>query len=369
MTVSAIGRQVDDLAVARRALLQRLLNHEWATRTGGLLPAWASRVRTAVQKLAAGLGEPALPVRTVGELAALLAASCRGAVACAPLAPAQVVDVPPLPPPLLARSLPGFGGLIAASRRLAAATGARVLLHGSLASDDWTGYRDADLLLLAPAATCARAPALDHLRRACLPLLQALHRFDPLQHHGLFVMNDAELHAWPEHVLPLATLRRSLDLGGDGVQLSVSPRPDPAAARAEFQWIVDYLAAAVPPRDAYGWTAFASVLMLLPAVWLGARGEPVWKGDAFARVAGLVPTALWEPQRWAAGLREAWRDPTPAWVRGLMAVAPGPRAIALLLRGLAKVPAALLPEEPRILLRQSHALAVHLAGLLPREDG
>lgn len=368
MTTAVVGERVADLAATRRDLLQRLLNHEWATRAGGMLPALAVRVRAAVRKLATGLGATATAPRTVRELTALLAASFRG-MPTRIAADAQVVAVRPLPPTLLAHSLPRFRGLVAASRRLTETTGARVLLHGSLATDDWTGYRDADLLLLAPAAACASEPALAALRRACLPLLRALHRFDPLQHHGLFVMNDAELAAWPEHVLPLATLQRSLDLGGDGMRLSVCPHHDAAAARAEFAWIVDYLAAARPPRDAYAWKAYASVLMLLPAVWLGACGAPAWKGDSFARVARLVPDPLWEPQRWAARLRDAWCDPTPAWVRGALAVAPSPRSVALLLRGRAKAPASLLPADPGALLRQAHALALHLAGLLPEEVG
>ena len=173
-------------------------------------------------------------------------------------------------------------------------------------------------------------------------------------------MPTDELQAWPEHFLPVAALQRALDLGGDGVSLALRPQHDPEAARAEFDWICDYFAEATLPRDAYGWKAFASVLMLAPALFLGALGEPVWKGDSFARVRELVPAELWAVQLWAAQLRDQWRDPTPAWLRAVVRVSPNPRLVVQLGRRAARPPRDLLPNDGDQLLRTARAFVNYL---------
>jgi predicted nucleotidyltransferase len=366
------SRPVEPLRAIARRLLGSLLNLEWPTRTGALLQPFATRLRPALaadaHDLAARTGLGTVTPATVVDLERLLARTFtrlpRHAVATA----ATTVVVPAAPPALRAFTEPRFGALAAAARRLTARTGCRVLLHGSLATDDWTAYRDADLLLLVDGATCRDAKALRRLRRAVLPLLRALFAFDPLQHHGLFVQTDDELAAWPEHVLPIATLARAVDLGGHGFSLTLRPAHDLAAARAEFDWLEAYFAAAAPPRDAYGWKAFASVLMLVPALFLGAMGEPVWKGDSFARVRAIVPPELWQAQEWAARLRNGFHDATPAWVRGLQRICPNPRLPGLLGRRFVHAPADLLPADPRDLLRQAHALVCHLRSRLPSSE-
>lgn len=358
---------------ARRHLLGRLLNQEAARPGTPWLPMPTRRLRAAdaaaAHELAVALGRLELAPTTVAGLQQLLAAAGRALSPVASRAPEQRVPIAAVPASLRAFAIPGFRQLVAAARAVHERTGARVLLHGSLASDDWTGYRDADLLLLVPTGVGTDAAALAALQRCCAPLLACLFRLDPLQHHGLFVLPEEELRRHPEHYLPVATLRRSLDLGGDGHQLAVRAQHDLAAARAELDWVVEYLANARPPRDAHGWKAYASVLMLLPALWASAAGQPCWKGDSFALAEPVVPSALWEPQRWAARLRAGWCDLTPTWLRWLLAVAPDPRLVARLARRWVPAPAGLLPPEPQQLLRAAHELAVHLRACLPAAGG
>lgn len=359
-----LTRNAPALREPLRRLLATLLNLEWPTRTGALLQPFASRLRpaiaTAAQHLAQQVGLPRAPVTTVTALERTLAAVHRRTTVVPATAPEIVVTIPAVPATLRAQTDPRFRRLAAAARDLAHGTHSRCLLHGSLATGDWTGYRDADLLLLVDPATCADATALRRLRQRMRPLLRALYSFDPLQHHGVFVAPTDELQAWPEHFLPVAALQRALDLGGDGVSIALRPQHDPEAARAEFDWIVDYFAKATLPRDAYGWKAFASVLMLAPALFLGAIGEPVWKGDSFARVRELVPAELWAVQLWAAQLRDQWRDPTPDWVRTLVRVSPNPRLVVQLGRRAAQPPRDLLPNDGDQLLRTARALVNYL---------
>lgn len=360
----------EPLRAAARRLLGTLLNLEWPTRAGALMQPFAQRLRPAVaddvRDLAdrAGLPPPP-PTTTVAGLERTLAHVFDRLPRNTAPAAAVSVAVPKAPPTLRAFADVRFRRLAAAVRRFTARTASRVLLHGSLATDDWTGYRDADLLLLVDGPTSRDEAGLRRLRRALLPLLRTLYAFDPLQHHGLFVLTDDDLGAWPEHVLPVASLARAVDLGGPGMVLSVRPSHDLAAARAEFDWLEGYFAAAVTPRDAYGWKAFASVLMLVPALFLGALGEPVWKGESFARVRRLVPPELWEVQEWATRLRAGFHDATPSWLRALQRICPNPRLPSLLGRRVVQPPKALLPTDPADLLRRAHALVCHLRCRLP----
>lgn len=356
-----------------RTLLGKLLNQEWATRHGALLQPFARTLRPSVAAAAHALPQlahvAARAPRTVADLEHRLAATFRDHRVQAATTATQVVTVPAIPADLRAWRDPGFPALAAAARTLANRTGARVLLHGSLASDDWTGYRDADLLLLVDAATCADAAALRRLRQAALPLLRALYAFDPLQHHGLFVVPAAELAAWPEHVLPVASLQRAVDLGGDGVSLAVRPHRHALAAQAEFAWLVDYFRTANAPHDAYSWKAFLSVLMLVPAIFLGAQGQPVWKAESFARVRALVPASLWQPQLDAAALRQRWQTDTPSWLRRLLRIAPDPRFLAQVARRHTRLRAGILPVAGDELLRRARALVAHLQSLTNSTSG
>lgn len=343
-----------------RQLLGALLNGEWASRAAAALQPFGQRVRTRVARLAAEPdGGP--PPRTVRELVARVSTTFARLPGAQPTGTAEPLDLPGAAAPLRAMADPGFRRLRAAAQRLCGEHGVQCLLHGSLASDDWTNYRDADLLVLVPDAVLGTPALLDRLRRAMLPLQRALFAFDPLQHHGVFATSTAELQAWPEHWLPLATLRRALDLGGDGTRLTVRPSFDLGLARQNFAAAVAYFEHARLPHDAYGWKAFASVLMLVPALHQAAQGAPCWKADSFARAAARVAPDLWQPQLWAAAFRKDFRDPTPRWIRHLLRFAPEPRCLQQALRRFVRLPRQQLPADGTALLRAARTLTRALA--------
>jgi hypothetical protein len=347
-----------------RALLQALLNLEWPTRIGGLLQPFAQSVRAALRQraeaLLAALGMPVRRVQHTGDLAAAVAAALQALGEVAPASDLVTVEVPPVPDGLRVLGERRFIGLVRACKRLHAATGVQCLLHGSLATDDWTGYRDVDLLLLLPRTTVTSAGELEVLRRECVPLLRAMLQIDPLQHHGVFALPMQELGGWPEHFLPVAALQRALHLSGGGLRLQLCPRLDRKAALAELAWAVQRLHSQELPRDAYGWKAYASVVMLLPALYLAATGRPSWKGDSFALVEAEVPPALWEVQRWAAHLRQHWRLRDGGVLRACSRLLANPRAGALLARRFAAMPRELTPPHPERILRAAYELAAYL---------
>lgn len=359
-----------------RGVLASFLNLEWPTRAGALVYPLVKSVRAScreeaeecVKRLPSGSFDA--PVQTVDDLARAL-----GRGYAAERRRPEPVDRTTRRS-LVVRSLQAnpptgrereFEQMCAAFRRVDERCGVRTILHGSLATGDSTGYSDADLLLLLPGALCCDAERLQELRRALVPALRAMWCFDPLQHHGIFLLPESELGAYPEHYLPLAALADAAVLTDGELPLECHPYFDARAARTELRWAIQRVRRAWLDgkgfRDAYELKAYASVLMLVPALYCAAVGRPCAKRDSFAAVVRVLPPAYWEPQPWAARLREQWRAPQPAIAGALARCFANPRAGALAVRSLCRVPSGSLPSDLDALLWSAHVHATVLGRL------
>jgi hypothetical protein len=233
-----------------------------------------------------------------------------------------------------------------------------------LATDDWTAYRDADLLVLVPQSICRSSAALHSLRRALVPVLSAVWEFDPLQHHGVFVLPEIELDNYPEHMLPVAALDCAVDPCGPGLSLRCRPVLDTESALRDLYWAVQRLRSTwmrgLPFDDAYDLKAFTSVLMLVPALFLGATGRATYKRESFAEVSTRLPRSAWEPQEVAARLRRDWPRSRGHWLCTAASLLRNPRARMLSTRWARRVPAMLLPVDVRNWLWNAHVQATQL---------
>lgn len=212
---------------------------------------------------------------------------------------------------------------------------AAALVHGSLGTDEAVPYSDFDALVLlrdvvfeTPARLVRVARALDGARGIMLD-------YDPLQHHGWFVLAERHLDDYPDSYLPAAALaqaRALLPVGGAALRLQVRPRPE--RHQAAFEALC--AAVCVPllqrryPRDLYGLKLLLSQFMLLPARYVQARdGEGVFKRESFDRARGDFPAAVWTVMDDVSALRRAWSCDLPPWRRRLLTLrSPGRRRVA-----------------------------------------
>ncbi|MHC4549332.1 MAG: nucleotidyltransferase family protein [Planctomycetota bacterium] len=204
--------------------------------------------------------------------------------------------------------------LLEVSRR----NGVEFFLHGSFASLDFTGYSDLDTFVLVP-RTCAVDPAgLQECRRGLVRTMRALKEFDPLQHHGHFVLTEIDLRGYPDPLFPDVILERTIALAPRTRYLRARSLPAPALAAARFGRLAEgYLANDLGRGlgNAYRLKSALSVFMLLPALWWQARGRPIDKREALEEVYRMLSPPAVGAFRRAAEIRAVWRYREPTWNR------------------------------------------------------
>jgi hypothetical protein len=209
--------------------------------------------------------------------------------------------------------------LLDVSRR----TGLEFFLHGSFASLDFTGYSDLDTFVLVPRTTAVDPDALHAARRGLVQTWRALKEFDPLQHHGHFILTEIDLRGYPDPLLPAVILERTVALASKRRLLRARGLPAPTLAAERFFAVADRFLRTDLRRglgNAYRLKSDLSVFMLLPALWCQARGRPVDKKRSFPAVYPLLSPPSVSTFRRAAEIRSVWRyaePPTHRWVRRL----------------------------------------------------
>lgn len=199
----------------------------------------------------------------------------------------------------------------------------RIFLHGSCADLRLTAYSDLDTLLLLPREVVTSPRALLAARRRVIRSLRALRRFDPLQHHGHFVLAEPDLAGYPDAVFPAVVWRTCVALDEAGARLVAATRRDREESGRRFRLLARRVLDSDLARgrtNAYRLKADLSVFMLLPALWLQARGRAVSKAASFELAYAELSSEAVATYRRAARIREIWTYREPrlnAWLRRL----------------------------------------------------
>lgn len=219
-------------------------------------------------------------------------------------------------------------------------------VHGSLGTCEEVAYSDFDALAILRTET-VRDPrrlafAARHLSRA----LRVMLRCDPLQHHGWFVLSEADLLLYPESYLPLDSLRFARALlpeTGHVLRIRRNPRDEPAVERLTntLSALIARMDERQPPRNLYALKGFLSQIMLLPALYVQARdGRGVFKRSSFALASSDFAPEVWHVMNEITAIRQDWNQTMSPARRVLLSIAaPGRRRIAR--RFAPNVPAAL----------------------------
>lgn len=186
-------------------------------------------------------------------------------------------------------------------------------VHGSIATGEEVAYSDFDALVILRDAAFESPATLARVAERLGALRRLMFEYDPLQHHGWFVLAEANLQnhcqAWFPTVL--FTHSRSL-LPETGTRLRIRPRNSIVEHRAAFANLaastLRQVEAGRPPDSAYALKGMLSQFMLLPSLYLQARdGTAVFKRESFALAARDFPPELWRAMDSVSALRLAWR--------------------------------------------------------------
>jgi hypothetical protein len=189
-------------------------------------------------------------------------------------------------------------------------------LHGSLGSDEVVPYSDVDALVILRDAAATDPVRLRRLARVLTGLRRAMQAFDPVQHHGWFVLTEADLREHCQAYFPHELFAHARQLvPAAPLAFELAMRDSTAEYHAAFSNLARALRGTLPgppPRDLYQLKDTLSRLLVLPALYLQARdGTAVWKKFSFEQAARDFDGAIWAVMDDVSALRAAWPSPLP----------------------------------------------------------
>jgi hypothetical protein len=185
-------------------------------------------------------------------------------------------------------------------------------VHGSIATGEEVAYSDFDALIILRDAAFEAPAVLGRLAARLGELRWLMFEYDPLQHHGWFVLAEGDLQNYCQAWFPIVLFAHARSmLPQTGTRLTICPRDSAAEYRAAFSALADstlrQIEAGPPLRNAYALKGLLSQFMLLPSLYLQARdGTAVFKRESFALAAMDFPAATWDAMERVSSLRLAW---------------------------------------------------------------
>ncbi len=210
-------------------------------------------------------------------------------------------------------------------------------LHGSLSTLDFTGYSDVDLFAVIRKEAAADAQKILEARGVLAEVNKIVRSFDPLQHHGVFAATGQELDAYCSAWLPPEALKYATCIVGKRA-LSLKTRDSAQENKAALEEHLAYLKRQLhrKHRNIYDWKEFCSVVQLIPALLLAAKGKSAYKKHSFAKAKRLLRKESWKAVEIATKRREKFSYSLPLGSAFLKAPTFWPATIAAKMRLVAK---------------------------------
>ena len=207
-------------------------------------------------------------------------------------------------------------------------------VHGSLATGEEIHYSDFDALLVFRNRIFDSAATL---AETCLHVIRAekiLWEYDPLQHHGFFVLTELDLQLYPDFYFPIVIFEYAKSLLPDaGDQLVIYPRPTQERDVWGLHRMLDAVEAKLRsrhyPTNYYDLKLLLSQVMLLPSLYLQALGRPVFKRDSFDLARVDFNEDVWKIMEEVSQMRKEWNYRPSLAARALHRVFPNRFLITL----------------------------------------
>ena len=151
-----------------------------------------------------------------------------------------------------------------------------VVLMGSFSSLDFCeNWSDLDILFVIKKEVIEDPQKLIELRRKTLALLPYVFYYDPLQHHGFFVITEQDLEYYPQNYFPFVLFRKGVSLLGEGDGLIFKERECSEENKKQFEGYCTYITEAKlkESEDAYEYKNFLHTLFMLPVAYLQLKDK------------------------------------------------------------------------------------------------
>lgn len=241
-------------------------------------------------------------------------------------------------------------------------------LHGSLGTYEEVPFSDFDALAIIKDEVLKKP---DRLARAALRINSAqaiMFDFDPLQHHGWFVLTEADLKSYPEDYFPIELFRHAKSLFPDqGLDLRIWTKDPSENIRQAFNNLVHSVMRLIARNKSYKnmyWLKiFLSQFMLLPTLYVEIRDQKgIYKKFSFEAARADFDVEAWSIMEEVSLLREKWFfEISPFW-RRLMT---RPTKIS---RSIVRTYSPAVPEEIKMKLTEDfYRRMSHLVALMQRK--
>ncbi|MGB0390744.1 MAG: hypothetical protein ACPGD5_04195 [Salibacteraceae bacterium] len=185
-------------------------------------------------------------------------------------------------------------------------------LHGSLASNEEIAYSDFDALVIIKDAVFKEENRITEVVHKLQKLQKIMHQFDPLQHHGWFVLTESMLQNYPITYFPPILFEHSVSLlKNKGSIINYSWQDNKESLSAPFNQLSNDLIKKLKQphkvKNVFYLKSLLSEFMLLPALYLQSKtGSSVNKKASFdlARVDFSNPE--WKIMDKVSTIRQEW---------------------------------------------------------------
>lgn len=166
-----------------------------------------------------------------------------------------------------------------------------LLLFGSLATRDYVkGHSDLDTVFIISKEACLNRKKLLEIRKDIAEIMRESYFIDSLQHHGPYIFREHDLEMFPQYYLPFAVWEKMVSFCGD-VELNFTERKTSAEEMVgELQRYKELFLKIVEkpieklPKSNYSRKYLYQAILLFPAIYLLAMGNPCYKKDSFVLI-------------------------------------------------------------------------------------
>jgi predicted nucleotidyltransferase len=237
-------------------------------------------------------------------------------------------------------------------------------VHGSLATQEEIAYSDFDALVILRDYVFEDSRRLVDVAVRLSRARRIMFDADPLQHHGWFVLTEADMRYYCDAYFPrvLFAYSKSL-LQNQGHTLLLKPRNSFDEIREGFDRLAASCLKMTANRhclnNAYLVKCALSQFMLLPALYVHVRdGQGVYKKFSFGKARRDFSAAEWECMDRISQLRTAWHLPFGPLTRVVLSGSGALRSAAV------KRIAPAIPEHIRVIF--TPAFIAQMASLICR---
>lgn len=185
-------------------------------------------------------------------------------------------------------------------------------VHGSLATEEETSFSDFDALAVVKNDAFESPERLSDVALKLNRARSIMFEFDPLQHHGWFVLTERDLQNYPGYYFPHELFQFTKSLFQDkGLLLDILFSNSSAENNHPFhilsERMIERLKKRDYPRNMFQLKGLLSQFMLLPSLYVQARDKKgIFKKFSFESARKDFSDEEWSVMKDVSSLRESW---------------------------------------------------------------